>query len=57
MPASDRALKLASIMYYQAFGEELPLYDYRQQDIYYIIEQLKLKINEDKEIFRPDWLH
>jgi len=57
MPASDKALKMAAIMYYQVFGEELPLYDYRQQDINYIIEQLNLKIKEDRQIFKADILH
>ncbi|MDQ0154273.1 hypothetical protein [Robertmurraya andreesenii] len=57
MPASDKALKMAAIMYYQVFGEELPLYDYRQQDINYIIEQLNLKIKEDQQIFKADILH
>lgn len=57
MPASDKNMKLASIMYYQAYGKELPLYDYRQQDIQYIIEQLNLKLKKDKEIFTIDRLH
>lgn len=57
MPASDKKLKIASLMYYQIYGQELPLYDYRQQDINYIIEQLSMKIREDKDIFQADILH
>lgn len=36
-------------MYYQVYGEELPLYNYRQQDIDYIIQQLDIKIREDTD--------
>lgn len=57
MPASDKKIKLASLMYYQVFGEELPLYNYKQQDIDYIIEQLDIKIREDRDIFVTDLYH
>lgn len=57
MPASDKKIKLASLMYYQVFGEELPLHNYLQQDIDYIIEQLSLKIKEDINIFVSDVYH
>lgn len=57
MPASEKQLKLASLMYYQIYGEELPLYEYKQQDIDFIIEQLGIKFREDKEIFQAEILH
>jgi hypothetical protein len=57
MPASDNKIKLASLMYYQVFGEELPLYNYRQQDIDYIIQQLDIKIREGTDIFDTSLVH
>lgn len=57
MPATEKQLKLASIMYFQSYGEELPLYDYKQQDIEYIIEQLNIKLRENIEVFHSAILH
>lgn len=57
MPASEKQLKLASILYFQHYGEELPLYEYKQQDIEYIIEQLKIQLRENIEVFDSPILH
>lgn len=57
MPASEMKIKLASLMYYQVYGEELPLYNYLQQDIDYIIQQLDIKIREDTDIFDTSLVH
>lgn len=57
MPASDKKIKLASLMYYQVYGEEFPLHNYKQQDIDYIIEQLNLKLKEDTDIFLANTYH
>ena len=57
MPASEEKLKLASILYYQCYREELPLQDYKNQDIDYIIEQLNLQLLEKKDAFHSNILH
>lgn len=57
MPASEKKLTLASLMYHQIYGVEFPNYNYTQQDIDYIIQQLELKIKEDVEIFQTEYLH
>ncbi|MBE3570965.1 MAG: hypothetical protein IMW92_12955 [Bacillales bacterium] len=46
MPASEKQLKYASILYYQVYGTELPERNYNKQDIDYIIDQLnKILLN------------
>jgi hypothetical protein len=57
MPAEEVDLKLASILYYQAYQEELPKHSYRKQDIEYIIEQLNIKLTEGKEVFESCIIH
>ncbi|GLB59013.1 hypothetical protein [Cytobacillus sp. NCCP-133] len=57
MPAEEAELKLASILYYQAFQEKLPVRNYRKQDIEYIIQQLNIKLIEGKEAFESSILH
>lgn len=57
MPASEKKLKLASLLYYQGYGEELPLHDYTQQDIEYIIDQLKIKLEGNADVFNANILH
>ncbi|MBY0123197.1 hypothetical protein [Bacillus sp. S/N-304-OC-R1] len=55
--ATDQELKYASILYFHAYGEELPLRNYCKQDIEYIIEQLKMKLEEGTEPFRNSIVH
>ncbi|WP_404356594.1 hypothetical protein LG291_23600 [Cytobacillus firmus] len=58
MPADEVELKLASILYFQAYQEELPLHSYRKQDIEYIIQQLNIMLTEGKEeVFESYILH
>ncbi|WP_370223653.1 hypothetical protein [Cytobacillus sp.] len=57
MPAEEEDLKLASILYYQAYQEEFPINSYRKQDIEYIIQQLNIKLTEGKEVFESCILH
>lgn len=57
MPASEEKLELASILYYQCYSEELPLHDYKNQDIDYIIEQLNIRIIEKKDVFYSNIVH
>jgi hypothetical protein len=59
MPASDHKIWLASLMYFQVYGKELPLYDYKQQDINYIIQELEIKIREDADSvgLKPGFFH
>lgn len=57
MPADEKQMKLASLMYYQVYGEDLPLQNYRQQDIEYIIEQLRKSLATGEKVFNPEILH
>lgn len=57
MPATELELKYASILYYHAYEQELPMRDYRRQDIEYIIEQLRNKLAEGIEPFSSPIVH
>lgn len=57
MPASEKELKIASILYYQVFGEELPIRDYKKQDIQYIIEQIHLQKTQGIDGFSSITVH
>ncbi|WP_157452417.1 hypothetical protein [Bacillus sp. J33] len=46
MPAGEEEPKLASILYYQAYQQDLPMLNYRKQDVEYIICQLQLKLTD-----------
>jgi hypothetical protein len=55
MPASERELKYAAILFYKTFEMDLPLLNYSQQDIEYIIQQLSS--NPDENTFKSNLLH
>ncbi|CAM3610870.1 hypothetical protein [Cytobacillus oceanisediminis] len=57
MPAGEEELKIASILYYQAYQEDLPLLNYRKQDVEYIIEQLQVKLSNGTDVFDSVLLH
>lgn len=57
MPATEKELKYASILYYHAYEREFPMRDYRRQDIEYIIHQLKMKLAEGEEPFSYTIVH
>ncbi|UII55703.1 hypothetical protein LS684_19080 [Cytobacillus spongiae] len=58
MPADVSDLQLASILYYQLFSEEMPVLNYRKQDIEYIIQQLRDKLTDpSKEIWSSNVVH
>lgn len=55
MPANEKEMKLAALLYYHTFEEELPDRNYRKQDIDYIIQQLIM--NPEKDVFDSYFLH
>jgi hypothetical protein len=55
MPASEKYLKFAELLYFQAFEKELPQRDYKQQDIEYIIQELMNHPHGD--VFKSELLH
>lgn len=57
MPASEQELHDAAMLYFYAYGHELPMWDYRKQDIEYIIEQLTQKLLMDVEPFSNHLVH
>jgi hypothetical protein len=57
MPAGEEELKIASILYYQAYQEDLPLLNYRKQDVEYIIEQLHVKLSNGTDVFESVLVH
>ncbi|WP_154666098.1 hypothetical protein [Bacillus testis] len=58
MPASEQGIIDAATLYYLAYGEDLPVWDYSQEDIQYIIEQCNQKIIQpDIDNLRSDIVH
>jgi hypothetical protein len=55
MPASEKYLKFAELLYFQTFEQELPKRDYKQQDIEYIIQVLMNHPQDD--LFESEVLH
>lgn len=48
-------MKYAELLYFKTFGKELPLRDYRKQDIEYIIQQLEM--NPEEGVFNSFIIH
>ncbi|WP_170289667.1 hypothetical protein [Cytobacillus depressus] len=48
---------MASILYFHAYGHDLPLRDYRKQDIEYIIQQLLSVEEEGLDPFSGQLVH
>ncbi len=57
LPAASLELKVASIYYYQVYGKELPRLDYSNQDIQYVISQLKEALITGVNSFDHQHLH
>ena len=58
MPANEQGIIDAATLYYLAYGEDLPVRDYSQEDIQYIIEQCNQKIIQpDIDNLRSDIVH
>ncbi|WP_180968186.1 hypothetical protein [Cytobacillus massiliigabonensis] len=57
MPATKNELIQAALLYYQAYQQDLPILDYRKQDVEYIIQQLNIKLTEGKEPFADTLVH
>lgn len=55
MPASEKEVKYAALLYFKTFEKELPQLEYRKQDIAYIIEQLETQSKE--EVFMSTIIH
>ncbi|MDQ0214114.1 hypothetical protein J2S13_000510 [Oikeobacillus pervagus] len=55
--ASEKELRLATILYYQVYQQELPLLDYRKQDIQYIITKLQQTLNTGEDLLESQILH
>ncbi|MFK2825589.1 hypothetical protein QYG89_07845 [Bacillus sp. B190/17] len=57
MPADDFELSLAALLYYHAYERELPVRDYRKQDIQYIIQKLQHKIDTGQDELESGMIH
>lgn len=55
--ANEKELKIASLLYYQKYEQELPLRDYSKQEIDYIIEQLRLDVKDDQNRLHNSIIH
>ncbi len=58
-PPSSKDLRLAQLLYYQIYEEEMPIHQYRKQDIDYIIEKLieSQEIGLQQSPFNSDKIH
>ena len=57
-PASREEISLAAIQYYLAYEDELPARDYTSEDIEYIIEQCRLRLqNPERDYLSSDIIH
>ncbi|WP_156187084.1 MULTISPECIES: hypothetical protein [Bacillaceae] len=57
MPANEFELSLAALLYYHVYEEELPVRDYRKQDIQYIIQKLHNKMDTGLDELQSSVVH
>ncbi|HEY9577791.1 MAG TPA: hypothetical protein VIR64_08970 [Pseudobacillus sp.] len=57
MPANEFELSLAALLYYHVYEEELPVRDYRKQDIQYIIQKLHYKLESGQDELESGIIH
>ncbi|WP_125444161.1 hypothetical protein [Bacillus thermotolerans] len=56
-PADESEVAFASFLYYQVYGKDLPVRDYRKLDIQYIIQLLQSTINTGRNELESEHIH